>query len=90
MTASRNDGCDAPAPSEPEPAALARLARLLDHVGYDASSIRALAGGAPEIGASERSVVRRRMHGDLAAAVRLFLLGDHHLQELQHTLQPTR
>jgi methylase of polypeptide subunit release factors len=76
VTASRSDVCDAPAPTEPEPAALARLARLLDHVGYDASSIRALAGGAPEIGASERSVVRRRMRGDLAAAVRLFLLGD--------------
>lgn len=66
----------APPDSEPEPAALARLARFLDSVGYDGPSIRGLAGGAPEIGAVERSIIRRRAHGDLAAAVSLFLLGD--------------
>ena len=48
----------------------------MDNVGYDASSVRRLAGGAHEIGARERSLIRRRLRGDLAAPVRLFLLGD--------------
>jgi len=67
---------NAPPDSQPGPAALARLGRLLDDHGYDGTSIRDLAGGAPEIGIRERSLIRRRLHGDLAAPLRLFLLGD--------------
>ena len=67
---------NAPPESEPEPAALARLGQLLNDVGYNGLSVRRLAGGSPEIGARERSVIRRRLHGDLVAPVRLFLLGD--------------
>ncbi|MGN6867147.1 MAG: methyltransferase [Solirubrobacteraceae bacterium] len=76
MSSTASHRRSAPPDSEPDPAALARLARLLSRAGYKGSSIRGLAGGAPKIGAWERTVIRRQVHGDLAAPVRLFLLGD--------------
>jgi hypothetical protein len=49
----------------------------LRKVGYDGATVRRLLGiSGREIGARERSLLRRRVHGELNVPVSLFLLGD--------------